>query len=199
MAAWPERLEHFLGQYPHLIAGLEAISTFAAVVVSLSLASAARRANNTRLRARVQKSVLVSESLGPQRPTYVTVNITNTGILPLRIPLSFFVLKVPFKRTNWLMMVLDSFGTDRLIPQKRYPVEIAPRANGSFYVGEVATFRKSFQEMVMSTNGVTRFLFRFARVLVVSDDGLRFKATIDENVRQELKQLAKGRTISTTT
>jgi 2-keto-4-pentenoate hydratase/2-oxohepta-3-ene-1,7-dioic acid hydratase in catechol pathway len=45
MAAWPERLDHFLGHYPHVIAGLEAISTFGAVVVSLSLAFAARRAN----------------------------------------------------------------------------------------------------------------------------------------------------------
>jgi hypothetical protein len=132
MAAWPERLDHFLGHYPHVIAGLEAISTFGAVAVSLSLAFAARRANNTRLRARVQRSVIVHSSLGAQQPTYVTVSITNTGILPARIPLSFFAFRVPLKKTTWMMIVLDSFATDPLIPQKKYPVEISPRASQSF-------------------------------------------------------------------
>jgi hypothetical protein len=50
MAAWPDRLNHFLGHYPHVIAALTAVSTLAAVIVSLCLAFAARRANKPGLR-----------------------------------------------------------------------------------------------------------------------------------------------------
>ena len=48
MAAWPDRLEHFLDHYPRIIAAVEAMSTFAAVVVALCLA---RRSETVRLRA----------------------------------------------------------------------------------------------------------------------------------------------------
>jgi hypothetical protein len=48
MAAWPNRLEHFLDHYPRIIAAVEAISTLAAVVVALYLA---RRNETVRLRA----------------------------------------------------------------------------------------------------------------------------------------------------
>jgi hypothetical protein len=43
--AWLHCLDQFLGHYPHIVAGLEAVSTFGVVVVSLCLAFAARRAN----------------------------------------------------------------------------------------------------------------------------------------------------------
>jgi hypothetical protein len=127
MAAWPDRLEHFLDHYPHIIAAVEAISTFGAVVVSLSLAFAARRSHNTRLRARVQRTTVTSSALS-RFPVYVyvSVSITNTGILPLRFSPSFLQLKVPFRRTTWMIRVLEDLQTDLLIPQKTFPVEIVP-------------------------------------------------------------------------
>lgn len=48
MAALLDRFEHFLDHYPRIIAAVEAISTFAAVVVALWLA---RRGDPVRLRA----------------------------------------------------------------------------------------------------------------------------------------------------
>jgi hypothetical protein len=58
MAGWAERLDQFLGSYPHLIAALEAVSTFAAVLVSLSLAVWSQRANRTQIKAVATISVI---------------------------------------------------------------------------------------------------------------------------------------------
>ena len=64
MAAWPDRLEHFLDHYPRIIAAVEAISTFAAVVVALWLA---RRGEAVRLRA------LLSIGLSPTDPSQFVI------------------------------------------------------------------------------------------------------------------------------
>lgn len=202
MAAWPERLDHFLGYYPHVIAALEAISTFAAVVVSLSLAFAAGRSSKTRLTARVSELVFIHPNVPEPRPSYIVARVTNVGILPLRIPLSFLMFKVPCRKTAWLMMTLDAFPlaqrnlprqklSDRLVPYQNYPVEIAPRANHSFYVGERETFLSSlYDNMLMKMKVYERVLFRFVRVTITSDDGMRFTAKIEKGVRQEFKRLA---------
>jgi hypothetical protein len=94
-------LATFLGRHEHTVAAVEAFSTLAAVIVSLALALLARRANYPRLPARMQKSVVAHPTLAPNYPSYITINITNTGILPLRVPLSFFYFRVPLRRMNW--------------------------------------------------------------------------------------------------
>ena len=91
MAAWPDRLEHFLDHYPHIIAAVEAISTFAAVVVALWLA---RRSEAVRLRA------LLSIALFPTDPSQVvTLQIHNMGLRTGALaPPPFFEWKIPFRR-----------------------------------------------------------------------------------------------------
>jgi hypothetical protein len=59
MAAWPDRLEHFPDHYPRIIAAVEAISTFAAVVVALWLA---RRSETVRLRALLTSGLSSTEA-----------------------------------------------------------------------------------------------------------------------------------------
>jgi hypothetical protein len=72
MAAWPDRLEHFLDHYPRIIAAIEAISTLATVIVALYLA---RRSETLRLRA------LFSIGLSPVDPTrLVILQISNIGV-----------------------------------------------------------------------------------------------------------------------
>ena len=56
-------LEQLSEANQHTIAALGAISTFAAVVVSLLLASIAHRSNRTRLKARARVSVIFHPTL----------------------------------------------------------------------------------------------------------------------------------------
>jgi hypothetical protein len=89
-------LEQFSEANQHTIAALGAISTFSAVVVSLVLASIAQRSSRTRINARTAVSVILHSTLeGKPKPKYVTVAITNVGLMPVMIPLSFFHWKVP--------------------------------------------------------------------------------------------------------
>jgi hypothetical protein len=90
-------LEQFSEGNQHTIAALGAISTFAAVVVSLVLASIAQRSSRTRIKARAAVSVIFHPMLeGRPKPQYVTVTITNVGLMPVMIPFSFFRWKLPF-------------------------------------------------------------------------------------------------------
>ena len=93
------------------MATIEAISTFAAVVVSLSLALAAQMANKTRLKASVSTSIIThSTQKGKNKPTYDVANITNTGIMPLSIPFSFFHWRAPFKRSGRISRCGDTLA-----------------------------------------------------------------------------------------
>src|SRR5260221_5270400 len=86
-----EWIEQFCKAHERTIAAIEAVSTFSAVVVSLALASMAQRANRTKLKAYLNRSFIMHSSIDPNnRPKYITVGITNTGVMPLRIPLASF-------------------------------------------------------------------------------------------------------------
>jgi len=88
MLNWLEQLSE---TYQHVIAALGAISTFAAVVVSLVLASIAQRSSRTRIKARAMVSVMLHSTLeGKPKPRYVTVTITNVALMSVMIPFSFF-------------------------------------------------------------------------------------------------------------
>ena len=86
-----DMVEEFFNSHEHTLAALEAVSTFLAVVVFLVLSLSAQRANRTQIKARATITVVLHSSLeGKPTPTYLTVDITNIGILPVSIPLSFF-------------------------------------------------------------------------------------------------------------
>lgn len=189
MAAWPERLEHFLSHYPHVVAGLEAVSTFAAVVVSLSLASLARRANQTRLRARLYVAQLIQQGIDPKNPPqYVALSITNTGMLPLRLSFAFFYWKIPFTRSLMLIKPLDYFpGADPHIPARPYPIEIHPRTSETIYVSTLRTMRKNFKQMRQCKTRARRFLSGLMKAKVATEDGLTFNVKLSNDIRREIK------------
>lgn len=111
-------LDQFSEANQHTIAALGAVSTFAAVVVSLVLALIAQRSSRTRIIGRAELSFIYHPSLeGRPGPEYVTVSIRNVGLMPVR-------------------------------PQRIYPVEIKARASTTFYLSEIAVFRTTLAEML---------------------------------------------------
>jgi hypothetical protein len=195
VAAWPDRLEHFLGHYPHVVAGLEAVSTFAAVVVSLSLAALARRANQTKLRARLYIAQLIQQGIDRRNPPeYIVLSITNTGILPLRIPFAFFYWKIPFRRSLMLIRPLDSFqGADPHLPSRPYPIEIRPRTSETIYLRTLHFARDNFKEMRQGKNRAMRFLSGFMKAKVTTEDGRTFNLKLSKDIRHEIKAASTGK------
>ena len=87
-----------------------------------------------RIKARAAVSVIVHSTLeGKPKPRYITVEITNVGLMPVTIPLSFFHWKMPFKRGYWMINPWDYSQHDPWVPQRIYPFEIKPRGSATFF------------------------------------------------------------------
>jgi len=104
-----------------------------AVAVSLWLAHRATVADRTQLKASLQVATIFHPTIKPN-PRFIVVSVTNIGRTPLRITLGFFRWSIPLRSGQSLIMPIDSDGIPSLIPQKIYPIEIAPRARETFYL-----------------------------------------------------------------
>ena len=188
-----ETLEIFLARHQHTVAAVEAASTFAAVVVSLAIALLAQRTSRTRLRATADLNVIAHSTIDPTNPpSYVVASITNLGVMPLRVPLSFFVWKVPFDRGGWPFLPLDYSALDAWAQQRRYPFEVNPRASETFFLSDRSTFRETFGRVFEKTDLISRFRYRFLKAIVVTDDGKTFPVRIEKGLRAEIDRLRNG-------
>jgi exosortase/archaeosortase len=87
-------IEEFFKAHQYTIQAIAAAGALAAVVVSLALASSARRADRTRLEAVANLMTIFHPTIDPKTaPEFLTVSITNHGKWPLRIPTNFFYWK----------------------------------------------------------------------------------------------------------
>ena len=183
-------IEEFFKSHAHTLAALEAVSTFLAVVISLGLSISAQRANRTRIRAQAGIIVVLHSSLqGMPAPTYVTVDITNVGILPVSIPLSFFLWKVPLNRGAWVVHPLDFTMTDEWVQQKQYPVEIKPRSSKTFTLQTADMFRDTWRKNFAEASFLQRCQFRFLMAEVITDEGRAFKVKMSRSLRSQLRAL----------
>jgi len=190
-----QKLETFFKAHEHTMAALEAVSTFAAVVVALVLSLVSQRENRTRIKAVVSATIIMHESVeAADYPSYVSVEITNKGILPVMIPLSFFHWRVPFKRGVWLVMPMDYSQGDPWVPQRLYPAEIAPRSAKIFYLSGLETFRNECRDKFIGSSFLDRFRFRFLRARVRTDDGKLFNVKIDNSFRNEISEVSRSAT-----
>jgi hypothetical protein len=179
-------LEQFSQAHQHTIAALGAVSTFAAVLVSLGLALIAQRSSHTRIKARVSASAILHSTLeGKPKPEYVTVSITNIGNLPALIPLSFFRWKVPFRSETWMISPWDFWQHDVWIPQRHYPSEIRPRGSVTVFLSDLAGFRTTMAEAFNEVRHF-RWRLRFVRAIVITEDGKIFRAKVHKKIRGEL-------------
>lgn len=186
----PDGLEEFFQKHEHTVAALEAVSTFAVVVISLALALISQRTNRTRVKAYASINKIVHSTLeGKEHPRYVTATIRNIGIMPVSIPLSFFHWIVPFKRGGWSVIPLDYSQSDEWVQQKKYPTEITPRASQTFFLTEIGMFREMFRDIFAEAGIFQRWQFYFFRARVITDDGKMFNVDIAANLRKELRAL----------
>ncbi|MDE2165382.1 MAG: hypothetical protein KGJ66_03470 [Alphaproteobacteria bacterium] len=188
-------VEQFFRAHQYTVSAVGAFATVAVVIVSLLLAFVQRRANRTSLKAFVSRTVIIHDTIDPKnRPSYISVNVTNTGILPLRIPFSFFHWRAPFRRGTYMVNPLDWYGTDTWIQKKQYPVEILPRTAQTFFVSTAKTFLEELSKIMHGKDAIRPWQFRRLRVVIVTDDGAQFHTHVGKEVRQELERLAAQHT-----
>ena len=184
-------LEQVSDAHQHTIAAFGALSTFAAVVVSLALALIAQRSSRTRIKARISISKIFHPTLeGKLKPQYVTVDIINVGLLPAMIPFSFFRWTMPFKRGTWMINPWDYIQHDPWVPQRTYPAEIRPRKSATFFLSEIDHFRSTMAEILQEVHYLW-WRVRFIRAIALTADGRIFKVKLDKTVRRELARSRK--------
>jgi hypothetical protein len=168
-------IEAFCSAHDHTIRAIGVIGTLSAVIISLVLAYRAAIREKTRLVATLYISTIFHPTISP-KPRYVVVTITNTGNLPLQIPIGFFRWKVPLRRQQWVILPIDSAGIAGVVPQKTYPVEIKPRSRETFYMSEASAFVEQMGGIRKELNLIGRLLFFLKKAVVGSADGLTFRA-----------------------
>lgn len=189
-----EAVETFAKEYANTIQALGSLSTLMAVVVSLALAYASAKRIKPRIRSVVTTSRIYHSSI-PSSPTYVTAEIVNVGTVPVRIPFSFFRWRMPHRPTRWMLVnPLDAYQDDRLVPQRKYPVELQPYSSKSFFISEIEAFKKETARSVQTLGALDRFFFRFAKAFICTDDGGIFRARVSKGVRNEIIALCKSAT-----
>lgn len=186
-------IELFFKAHQYTVAAFSAASTFTAVLVSLALAVSAKRSNRTRLRANASFSIIMHATIDPKNPPrYLTVSVTNVGIMPLRIPFAFFHWHVRLRRGTFMVTPHDYSARDPHVPQQQYPVEIAPRASHSFFLSEARMFRKEMRRIMSGPYAVGRLGLFLMHAIIVSDDGQRFHVKLDKSVCKELRAIRKA-------
>ena len=135
-------------------------------------------------------SVIMHDTItGPDYPTYVTVDVTNLGIIPVVIPMSFFFWRVPFKHGFFLVTPMDYSQEDSWVPQKRYPIEIKPRSSQSFYLSGIDVFLQQARDKFVGRTFLERLRYRFLRASVRTDDGKMFNVKLDKSIRHEFRKV----------
>lgn len=182
-------LEEFFKAHQYTVAALGVLGTFSAVTVSLIVALVSQRASRTRIKAGAAMSIIMHDTIGPNYPTYVTVDITNLGIVSVEIPMNFFFWRLPFKPGFFLVTPMDYSNEDPWVPQKRYPIEIKPRTSQSFYLSEIDLFCQLAQEKFVGQTFLERQRSRFLRAMVRTSDGKMFDVRLDKSIRDELRKV----------
>ena len=119
------------------------------------------------------------------RPEYLVAIITNTGMMKFYISLSFLLWTRPYRRkTGWMLTFpLNYYAIDKNVPQRKYPVELEPRASQQLIISDIVTFRRVMRECILSQSELGRIAFRLVRATIQTVDGHFFRAKISKTIR----------------
>jgi hypothetical protein len=186
-----EAIEQFSRAHQYTIAAFATVSTFAAVLVSLALALIAQRSRRTRIKAHASIRRIVSAALQGTPPRYLTVTITNVGVLPVHIPFAFFSWKLPFKSEYYTVNPWDATQHDPLVRRRDYPAEIKPRSSATFFLAEISVFQETLSNMLLQEH-LSQWRSRPIRAVVVTEDAKLFKVKIDRSLKRKLAELGRA-------
>ncbi len=142
----------------------------------------------------LKNGVMISDALYKDAKNtieYVTVNISNVGLLSVSIPYQLFYVKVPFSKKIAVVNTMDSkHHNPGIVPSKVYPVKIEPNHSEIFFVSDLKSLKSGLDQIGF----LRRFFIGF---YVSTGDGRKFKATMSDALKRDIRSLAnptKGNT-----
>jgi hypothetical protein len=181
-------LEDWSSRHAHIIALLEAISTTGAVIVALTTSYVAKRNGKPRLKADVGLKIIIHGDGRSLRtaPAYVTVQLTNTGTMPVRLHSTFFSWRMSFMRTAWLVMPISEQG-DGIIAQHAFPFVLQPWTSVTIFLTSLERFRADIMPAIFNNGRFGRRITGWLLSgIVYTDDGSQFRTTFGNSFRKEL-------------
>lgn len=186
MAAWLDRLEHFLDHYPRIISAVEAISTLAAVVVALYLA---RRSETVRLRTLL---ALRLSNTDPSQLVILQINNTGARVASLAPP-PFFEWRVLFRRKRQPETMLSSINVVYSINRDKITNEIAVGSPMTIQVTDIDSFRTQFtRELPFIEKTLRHFQktrLKRLRAVIYTNDDRRFRVRFSKDMAHEIRSL----------
>jgi hypothetical protein len=182
-------LEHSLDHYHRIIAAVEAISTFAAVVVALWLA---RRGEAVRLRA------LLSIGLSPTDPSQLIIcRIDNIGVRAGALaPPPFFEWRIPFQRNRQPETMRGAINTVYSINRDKNNEELTVGFPMIMQVTDIDTFGTQFtRELPYIDQTLRRFAKTRLKMLgaaIYTNDDRCFRVTFSKAMAHEIRSLVNA-------
>lgn len=196
-------MEEFFKDYQYTFSALSAIGAMLAVIISMIALSVSLWISSNQHRSRIvvgvgkrvidaKQGVMISDILYNKDVKgvveYVTVNISNVGLLSASIPYQFFWVKVPFSKKIGMVNTMDSKHHNQIgVPQKNYPVKIEPNHSEIFFVSDLESLKKE-----LSAVGFIRR--HFIKFYASTSDGKKFKTTISDALKRDIRDLVKPNT-----
>ena len=192
-------MEEFFRDYQYTFSAMAALGTMLAVIISLVAIIVSLWLSSNQHRSRIvagagkrvidlKNGVMISDALYKEVKNtveYVTVNISNVGLMSVSIPYQLFYIKVPFSKKVAVVNTMDSkHHNQEIVPQKVYPVKIEPNHSEIFFLSDLESLKRGLDQI--------GFLRRFFIGLYVSTgDGRKFKATMSDGLKKDIRNLAK--------
>jgi hypothetical protein len=182
-------MEDFFKDYQYTFSAMAAIGTMLAVTLSLWLSSNQHR---SKIVADVDKRVIDRKNgvmISVARYTditkddveYVTVHISNVGLMSVSIPYQLCYIKKPFSKKFLVVDTMDSkHNNQSLVPQKNYPVKIEPNHSKIFFLSDLESLKKGLDQFGF----FSRFFIGF---YVSTGDGREFKAKMSAALRRDIR------------
>ena len=181
--------ESFADRHQHGIAALGAFGTVAAVIVALWTSQQARRATRPKLKARVTVMQIFYAGIDLEAiPTYVALQLTNIGSVPIRFHSTCFSWRLPYRRSAWMAQPVDERG-DQHVDVHPYPFTLHPNTSNTMLLTEIGIFDAEAMPRIIRQGKLPRWLVvRWLRAVVYTDDGSLFRARLDSTIREHIRK-----------
>ena len=184
-------LEVWLGQHAHVVSAVEAVSTFLAVIVSLSLWWFTKR--ETKAKVTAEFSIGIGES-----GTHVGITIINKGHRVVRFSGLFFEWRVPFMRRQSVVLLANKINSE-VIQRKDSGILVESGQMCSVYLWELTEFNDVIlvemsrikSEMRWFRNWRIRGLGARLRSEERDEFKVKFARTIHDTIKTAVRTLPK--------
>jgi hypothetical protein len=181
--------ESFARRHQHGIAALSALSTTAAVMVALWSTNIAIRATRPRLKARVSIMCVIDQNKrSNSNPSYISLRVTNTGAVSIRLNQMCFSWKVGGEANEWASRPMDEHG-DENVAARKYPILLQPNTSEIIMLSRTEQFFEDARKMFgVAKLSKVRNMKKQLHAYVHTDGVSSFRAEVSQSIFEKLHE-----------